>query len=258
MVKVMVFGACSGTEAVKDFHHTALAVKINESYFWFDAGEDCVWSANMMDVEFEKIKGIFISHQHIDHNGGLLSLLHSISKREFRYGIKMTDGKIRLFMPDMKIGEHFVNLLPYLGIPYRGASPVETQEVKDGLVFGNEDAKIYAHHNHHIQSEEGDGWRSYSYVIEGKDKRIVFSGDVRDMYDLDGLLEKETDLLLVETGHHKVADVCDYVNSKKIKKCVFIHHGRQILENFEECEKYVKEHMNCPVEVSKDRTIYEV
>ena len=72
------------------------------------------------------------------------------------------------------------------------------------------------------------------------------------------LLEKECDLLLVETGHHKVADVCDYVNGKKVKKCVFIHHGRQILGDFEGCEKFVKENMNCPVEIAKDRTVFGV
>ena len=253
-----MFGACSGTEAVKDFHHVALAIEENDSYYWFDAGEDCVWSANMMDVEFEKIKGIFLSHQHIDHNGGLLSLLHSISKREFRYGIKMVDGVIRLFMPNMKIGQKFVDLMPYLGIPYRGASPVDVKEVKDGVVFEDETAKITAFHNHHVQNEEGDGWKSFSYVIETKSKRIVFSGDVRDMHDLDEMLEKECDLLLVETGHHKVADVCDYVNSKDVKRCVFIHHGREILGDFEGYEKYVKEHMNCQGEIAKDRTLIEL
>ena len=86
MAEVMVFGACSGTEPVKGFHHTALAVKTNDRYYWFDAGEECSYSATLMDVEFEKIKGIFISHQHIDHNGGLLNLLHTMTKREGRYG----------------------------------------------------------------------------------------------------------------------------------------------------------------------------
>ena len=258
MTKVRVFGACSGTEAVKNFHHVSLAIEENDSIYWFDAGEDCVWSANMMDVEFEKIKGIFLSHQHIDHNGGLLSLLHSISKREFRYGIKMIDGVIRLFMPDMKIGQKFVDLLPHLGIPYRGVSPIDVKEVKDGVVFEDETAKITAFHNHHVQNEEEDGWKSFSYLVETKTKRIIFSGDVRDMHDLDKLTENGADLLLVETGHHKVADVCDYVNSKDIKRCVFIHHGREILENFEECEKYVKEHINCPVQIATDRTLIEL
>ena len=35
----------------------------------------------------------------------------------------------------------------------------------------------------------------------------------------------------METGHHKVADVCEFVKSRNIKRLIFNHHGREILSD---------------------------
>ena len=47
--------------------------------------------------------------------------------------------------------------------------------------------------------------------------------------ELDPLVGDGCDLLIMETGHHKVADVCDYVTSRPIGRLVLTHHGREIL-----------------------------
>ena len=55
-------------------------------------------------------------------------------------------------------------------------------------------------------------------------------GDVASIDDIDAFLDN-CDLLLMETGHHRVEDICNYLKDsrKTPRKLGFIHHGRAIL-----------------------------
>ena len=70
---------------------------------------------------------------------------------------------------------------------------------------------------------------------------IVFSGDVASPTELDPFVNEGCDMLIMETGHHKVTDVCAYAASRSLKCLRFNHHGREILENREHWEAYVAE-----------------
>jgi hypothetical protein len=45
----------------------------------------------------------------------------------------------------------------------------------------------------------------------------------------------------METGHHKVADVCKFAKSRGVKKLVFNHHGREILRSIPDAEKVIED-----------------
>ena len=44
----------------------------------------------------------------------------------------------------------------------------------------------------------------------------------------------------METGHHKVADVCEFVKARNIKRLIFNHHGREILRDPADAETRAK------------------
>jgi ribonuclease BN (tRNA processing enzyme) len=44
----------------------------------------------------------------------------------------------------------------------------------------------------------------------------------------------------METGHHKVDEVCGYALSKGVKRLYLTHHGRQILEGRSYWEEFVE------------------
>jgi len=107
------------------------------------------------------------------------------------------------------------------------------------VIFEDENIRVSALHNTHLNENGKNGWHSYSFLIEAENKRVVFSGDVGVPEDLDPYMENGCDILIIETGHHSVSDVCSYANSKNVKKLLFTHHGREILRNMEVAEDYV-------------------
>ncbi len=60
----------------------------------------------------------------------------------------------------------------------------------------------------------------------------MYSGDVKSIQDIETLIDG-ADLLMMETGHHSVDEVCRYLKTsgKDFDKLVFIHHGRAILQD---------------------------
>lgn len=76
-----------------------------------------------------------------------------------------------------------------------------------------------------------DAGESCSYTAhQAGPKTIVYSGDVKGIRDIDGLIDG-ADLLLMETGHHKADQVCQYLkdSDESFAKLIFLHHGRAIL-----------------------------
>ena len=79
-IKVHILGSCSGTEPYEGRHHTSVALETEKGLYWLDAGECCSYTAYLMGLDLLKTKGIFISHCHMDHVGGLGKLLWDIRK----------------------------------------------------------------------------------------------------------------------------------------------------------------------------------
>ncbi|MBR5218286.1 MAG: MBL fold metallo-hydrolase [Clostridia bacterium] len=231
MSKIYFFGTRSGTEPMEGMHHTCIVIETGGMYYFFDAGENCTDSSHLAGVDHLKIKSIFISHPHIDHIGGLAGLIGNVHKLTTLSQRRPADRKIDLFIPNLATWEGFYTVLLNCSDNYFSEFEVKPHRIADGVIFEDDNIKVTAFHNHHIQAEEGNGWLSYSFLIEAEGKRIVFSGDVRDMYDLDNVIGDGCDIAMIETGHHKVSAVGEYAESKNIGKLIFTHHGREIIND---------------------------
>ena len=78
--------------------------------------------------------------------------------------------------------------------------------------------------------EPGDPWLAYSFRVEAGGRSFVTSGDIGHVGELGDFLE-DCDLFIMETGHHKVEEVCGYLkdNDIRVGRLGFFHHGRAIL-----------------------------
>jgi len=242
MLKVHYLGTCSGTEPIKGMHHCSFVIEINDALYWFDAGENCAYAANTSGVDMLKTRALFVSHPHIDHIGGLANLLFCIEKLQIRSGkVLANDNTLDVFFPDLDVFAA-IKTVAVGSASSKLEYVINEHKIKDGIIFQDKNLCITAQHNCHMGSTYIDtGWRSFSFLVEADGKRIVFSGDVAKLNELDELIADGVDVLIAETGHHKVIDVCEYANSKNVKNLRFNHHGRAIIENRKENEKLTSE-----------------
>lgn len=239
MIKIRYLGTCSGTEPMEGMHHCSLVIEAGDANYWFDAGENCSHTAYTSGVDMMKIRAIFISHPHIDHVGGLANLFACLKKLIRRYKLSLKYGKIDIYIssPDIL---HAAKIICNSGesVPLR--FDLVEHGLSDGVIYEDETVKISAVHNNHLKEDGSNGWHSHSFLIESEGKRIIFSGDVGAPSDLDPLIGDGCDLLIMETGHHHVVDVCEYAISHNVKSLRFNHHGREILGDRDAAEVLIK------------------
>lgn len=238
MPKITILGTCSGTEPMPGRNHTSIAIEAGESVYFLDAGENCARSAHLSGIDLLKTRAIFLSHAHFDHIGGLAGLLWHTRKLTSRRKENVRDGNIRLYTPQMESWDAVHDLLRYTESGFKCKFTITADLPKFGRFYEDENLTVSGYPTFHIPDTDGL-CRSFSYRLDFPGYRVVFSGDVgKGRFDaLEPVIGDGCDLLLMETGHHNVADVCRFAEEHSVGELVLIHHGRDILNN----EPYVQE-----------------
>lgn len=242
-MRIYYLGTCSGTEPKPDMHHTSFVFEIDKNLYWFDAGENAAHRAYTSGIDFLSSRAIFVSHAHVDHIAGLPNLLFVFQKLNSIHKTPLyNNNTVSLYLPD----ESYFEPVKQIGLGIKGSAAktnfnIDEHVISDGVIYEDENVKVTAYHNTHLGENGENGWHSFSFLVEAEGKKIICSGDIKDYSELDRLPVENCDLLIGETGHHKVLRALDYASERKVKKFRFIHHGREILGNRAEAEKSAME-----------------
>lgn len=230
-MKLYFLGTCAGSEPMPDRKHMSFALECDENIYWFDAGESCSHTAHNLGVDLLNVKKVVISHPHMDHVGGLGNLLWNIRKL---YLMKKPDrvSDIDVYIPNLQTWEGIMMILRNTEGNFKIPFCIQAHKTHDGVLFDDGSVRVTAFHNLHISTPENQ-WQSYSFLIECREKRIVYSGDVKCYSELDTIIGTGCDNLIIETGHFGIDDVYAYTKNKAIGKIYFTHNGREIINSSE-------------------------
>ncbi len=257
MSKIIFLGTCAGTEPMKDRHHASMMIESGGYYYLFDAGEGCSRTAHLMGIDLLKIKAIFISHPHIDHLGGLLNTVYTLRKLAVTRSTYQPEKKIDFHIGDLGVWNSFNDVLSGMDLHYNDLFEIRVHEINDGLLYKDENIEVTAIHNHHMTPSPCGKARSYSFKITVNETTILYSGDVRDMKDMENVLGDGCDYLIAETGHHKVKDVCNFADTHNVGQLLFSHNGRVILNDEKTALSDMKDCTKNPV-ICYDRMVLEI
>lgn len=258
-MKIHFFGTCSGTEPMAGTKHVSFSIEKDGDQYWFDAGEGCSYTAHLMGIDLLSVNSIFISHTHMDHVGGLGNLFWNIRKLNGISNNRIKGKEINLFIPNLETWEGIYKVLLNTEGGFSHDFHIKENLVADGVIYNRGGFKVTALHNYHMDRSPTEPWRSFSFLVETEGKKIVYSGDIKAMEDMDPLID-DCHLLLMETGHHRVVDVCNYIvdNKKKVDTLCFIHNGREILEDRDLALKKAMDIFGPRVLIPEDKTTIEI
>ena len=236
-MKLHFLGTGAGTEPIKGSYHQSMAIESGDSVYFFDAGEGCSRRAHLGGIDLLKTKAVFISHTHMDHVGGLGNLLWQMRKIHSNLKFEGDVCSKNVYIPNLETFNAYMTILKNTEGGFNTKFEVLGNEYQKGEVYSDSRIRVEAFPNLHMGQNPV---RSFSFRIVCESKTIVYSGDLTSLAELDEAMKDGCDLLICETGHFYVDEVCDYACRMQAKGLCFTHNGREILKNRTHNEFVVK------------------
>lgn len=227
MNRIVVLGSSSGMPDPERACSSILIEAANKSYL-IDAGEGCASSILGYKIDPLKIKQVFITHTHADHCIGifmLVQMMHLLENKE----------SIEIYLPEEAVF-WFENMFDALYLfKEKLKCRFELKPITQEFIFKDENITLRGYPNQHLLSNKEfisdenlpNKMESYCFSLDLGGNRIVYSGDIAGMEEIENLIE-EVDLLFCESTHVKVEELLELGKRKKVRETILTHIHEEV------------------------------
>lgn len=218
-MKITFLGTSHGRPLENRFCSSTMVETADGDIYLVDAGAPVSDLFIRMEKDFNRLKGVFITHADADHIDGLMDVLKLCSNRykTTRFSVVVTDERL----PDI-----FKNCIKAMETEFAD-DRIKFILAKEGVVFGDGKVKATYAETYHLKPF---GKKSYSIMIECENKKAVFSGDMSNHFIASDFpkfaLDNYTDFILTEMAHFEFSELKPYLQRLKTK-AVYINHVNQ-------------------------------
>jgi ribonuclease BN (tRNA processing enzyme) len=206
-----------------DRNHAAFLYRFGRQTLLVDSGEPVDGSLKAAGVAHQSLDAILFSHLHSDHVGGFFMLVQGLwlNRRTRDLPVYLPGGGIR----PVRALLNTVLLFPEL-MQFR--LKFNAWKANRSISVGTVRVTPFAT-THLAALKERFGKRyavdysAFGFLFESGRQRIVHSGDLGRVEDLEPMLAKPVDLLVCELSHLAPETLFDYLRGRKIGNLVCVH-----------------------------------
>ena len=214
-MKIITLGTGHGNPTETRFNSSTL-LRCGSGDYLIDAGAPAAALLIRHGIDICKLRGIFLTHMHEDHFGGLSGLIKHIVKYP-------PERPVPIFLPEEK-EQVFIDLIAASHRPIKPGT-VEFFHTKAGMMFEDENVTIEAVPTRHFDNEGADA-PSFCYVFTEKatGKRHVHTGDLKnDFSDFPAHVCTDGATCVCELTHYPWHTAEPVLKKVPLKKIIFSH-----------------------------------
>ena len=216
-MKITVLGSSHGNPEKGRFQ-TSVLVETKGKNYLIDAAEPVNALLVQRGLRAAQVSAVFITHMHIDHTGGLPSLLEQAGKHRYMFPEICLD----LYLPDPAAQAALSAWSNVNGGNWeRGAAAFD---ITEKTVFDDGVVKVSFLPTRHLEYGSDGTPRSYAVMMELEGKKVLFSGDLAaDFMDFPAEAARDCDLIFCELTHYKLDVALPVLQKVSPQKLVFYH-----------------------------------
>lgn len=226
-MKITFLGTSHGAPE-KNRKCTSTLIETDNSRYLIDIGTNPIEYFANNGIAVNSVKAVFITHNHGDHTHGLMSYVDLCG-----WYYKKSNPKI--FIPDNV--ESVKNAVSeWLGLNGSKLDDrIEFYAVNEGVVFDDGTIRVTAFKTMHCKN-------SFSYLVQGEGKRILFTGDLSSKPETDfpmSAFDGALDLCVCESAHFEFTKLLPIFQGRDVKKLYFNHLYPPRLKSYDDFSKEI-------------------
>jgi ribonuclease BN (tRNA processing enzyme) len=241
-MQVKLIGTGSGKTQLSRFH-TALLVSESDKNLLIDTGDGISKALLKLDINYNLIDYIFVTHTHADHFAGLPSLITQMK-------ISGRTNPLKLYVHKSLL-EFFDELLAHAYL-FRETLDFELQII--GYSFGNNirlenNFSFIPVQNYHITNKQNikriDAAKfvSSSVFVSGKGTSFYYTSDISGLSDLELSTKFRPKYIFSEVTHIPFDEIVNSLKNAEVEKCFLVHINdeEELSEKYKTAPDIIKE-----------------